>query len=108
MSAHEIISDCGDEERGHVRAHVPAVGQQRHRARKKAGSNFDHHHHAGDGNHDMGTALAFREVAHEIVRVPKTGMLGPIHLPEDSAISATSAKKRGKWSTINLAEADSD
>src|SRR5438309_790018 len=26
----EVISDRGDEERGDVRAHVPAVGQQRH------------------------------------------------------------------------------
>src|ERR1700731_2989154 len=108
MPAGKIVGNRGDEERGDVRAHVPAVGQQRHRVRKNAGGNFDHHHHAGDGNHDMVTAFAFREVAHEIVRVPKTEMLGPINLPEDSAIIATSAKKRGNWSTINLPEAESE
>ena len=73
-------------------AHVPAVGQQRHRVRKKAGRNFDYHHHPSDGDDDARATLAFREIAHEIVRMPETGMLGPVHLPEDSAIIATSAK----------------
>jgi len=85
-----------------MRAHVPAIGQQRHGVRKNAGGNFDDHHHAGDGDDDAGAAFAFREVAHEIVRMAETGMLGPVHLPEDSAIIATSAQKRGNWSTINL------
>src|ERR1700738_459556 len=35
MSAHEIISDRGDQERRHMRAHVPAIGQQRHGMREK-------------------------------------------------------------------------
>src|SRR6267143_6292736 len=102
MSAHEIVGDRSDEKRGHVCAHVPAVGQQRHRVRKKAGRNFDYHQHASDGDDDVRAALAFRKIAHKIVRMPKTGMLGSIHLPEDSAIIATSAKKPGNWSTINL------
>ena len=102
----KIIGDRGDQKRSHMRAHVPAVGQQRHRVRKKAGRNFDYHHHPSDGDDDTGSAFAFREVAHEIVRMAETGMLGPVHLPEDSAIIATSAKKPRNWSTINLDEAE--
>ncbi len=75
MPARKIVGNRRDEERGHMRAHVPAIGQQRHRVRKNAGGDFDHHHHAGDGDDDAGAAFAFREVAHEIVRMPKPGMV---------------------------------
>src|SRR5438132_9174506 len=92
MSAHEIIGYRVDQKRSHMRAHVPAIGQQRHGVRKNASGNFDDHHHAGNDNHDVRSAFAFREVAHEIVRMAETGMLGPVHLSEDSAIIATSAK----------------
>jgi hypothetical protein len=27
----------------------------------------------------VGAALAFREIVHEIVRMPKAGMIGPMH-----------------------------
>src|SRR5205814_4003771 len=106
MSAHEIIGDRSDQERRHMRAHVPAIGQQRHGMREKTSGNFDDHHHAGNGNDDVRSTFAFGEVAHEIVRMAETGMLGPVHLPEDSAINATSAKKPRNWSTINLDEAE--
>ena len=82
MPAHEIIGNRRDEERGHVRAHVPAIGQQRHRVRKNAGGDFDHHHHASNGDDDAGTAFALREVAHEIVSLPEMGMICPIHLTQ--------------------------
>jgi len=74
--------------------------------RKNAGGDFDHHHHAGDGDDDAGAAFAFREVAHEIVRMPKPGMICPIHFLEDSAIIAAAAKKPGDSLTITLAEAE--
>jgi len=73
---------------------------------KEAGRNLDDHHHAGDGNHDMGTAFAFCEVRSRNRANGGNGNARPVHLPEDSAIIATSAKKPHKWPTINLDEAE--
>src|SRR6266478_8826991 len=36
MPARKIVGDRRDEERRHMRAHVSAIGQQRHRVRKNA------------------------------------------------------------------------
>jgi hypothetical protein len=44
MPAAEIISDRGDEKRGDVRAHVPAIDQQRHRVEGDPGRDLEHHH----------------------------------------------------------------
>jgi hypothetical protein len=63
-----------------VRAHVPAVGEQRHRVGEKAGNNLDDHHHAGDRDHDPCPALAFGKIVHEIVRMAKVGMICLLHL----------------------------
>jgi len=65
-----------------MRAHVPAVGQQGHRMRKNARGNLDDHHYAGNGNDDVRTTFSFREVVDEVVRMPKLGMIRPVHLTE--------------------------
>src|SRR5256885_15043274 len=70
--------------------------------REKTGANFDDHHHAGNGNDDARSAFAFREIAHEIVRMAKPGMICPMHLLEDSAIIAASANKALNSPTMNL------
>jgi hypothetical protein len=59
--------------------------------REKTSGNFDDHHHAGNGNDDVRSAFAFREIAHEIVRVAKTGVIGSMHSNQDISITQRSA-----------------
>lgn len=40
-----------------MRAHVPAVGEQRHGSERHAGRHLDQHHRCGDADHDVGTAF---------------------------------------------------
>lgn len=63
-----------------MRAHVPAVGQERHGVRKKAGGDFDDHHHARNGYDDARAALSLREIAYEIVGMAETGVIRVVHL----------------------------
>jgi len=79
MSASEIVGERGDDERSYVRAHVPAVREQRHRMREQAGGDFDYHHHAGNGDDYPGAAFALGKIAHEIMRMPKAGMIYTVH-----------------------------
>ena len=62
-----------------MRAHVPAVGQQRHGMGKDSGGDLDDHHHASNGNDDARAALAFREIAYEIVAMAETGVIRAMH-----------------------------
>ena|SRR4029077_9678208 len=79
MAASEIVGERGDEERSYVRAHVPAVREQRHRMREQAGGDLDYHHHAGNGDDYPGAAFAPGKIAHEIMRMPEAGMIYTVH-----------------------------
>jgi hypothetical protein len=79
MAASEIIGERGDEERSYVRAHVPAIREQRHRMREQSGGDLNHHHHAGNGNHYPGAAFALGKITHEIMRMPEVGMIYTVH-----------------------------
>jgi len=75
----EVVGDGRDEKGDYMCAHVPAISQQRHRMREDAGGDFDHHHHASDGDHDPRPPFGLGKVRHKIVRLPKPGMIGPMH-----------------------------
>ena len=51
MAPREQISESRDRQRGDMRAHVPAVGDQRQRAEQRAAGNLDDHHHRGERHH---------------------------------------------------------
>jgi hypothetical protein len=61
--------------------------------RQKTGRNLDDHHHAGYGYDDASPAFALAEIMHEIVRMLKTGTIGPVHVRKDTPIIARSAQK---------------
>jgi hypothetical protein len=73
--------------------HMPAIGQQRHRVGRETYGDLYNHHHGCDANHHPGSLFRLGKIRNEIVRFLKTRMICPIHLPEDSVIIATSAKK---------------
>ena len=66
MFAREIIGHGGNEKCDHMSAHVPAIGQQRHRVRDEAHRDLEDHHHCRDAYHDAGPSL----------RAGKIGVLG--------------------------------
>jgi len=75
------VGEGAQADRDRVRAHVPAVGQQRHRVVEPARGDLDHHRRGGEPHHRPGAALA-RAVAgvkHVLVRPPGKvmGMHGP-------------------------------
>jgi hypothetical protein len=49
-------------------AHVPAIGQQRHRVRHQTDCDLDDHHHRGNSDHDASPPFRVREIRNEIVR----------------------------------------
>ena len=65
----EVIRERGNEECDDVRAHVPAIGQQRHRVRNETDGDLEHHHYRGDADHDARAPLRARKIRNEIVRV---------------------------------------
>ncbi len=71
MLSGEVIRERSNEKCDDMRAHVPAIGQQRHRMRDEADGDFEHHHHRGDADHDARAPLRAREIRNEIVRMPE-------------------------------------
>ncbi len=58
MSARIDVGECIDAERGCVRCHVQAVGQQRHRAEQEACDDLDDHHRGRDRYDDESLGFA--------------------------------------------------
>ena len=67
MPAGEPISASGDGKRGHVRRHMPAIGQQRHRTELQTGKDFDDHHCRRQHEHPTRSAFTVRRIALENV-----------------------------------------
>ncbi len=82
----EIIREGGDEKRSDMRAHVPAIGQQRHGIGCNADSNLEHHHRCGNGDDDARATFGSGRIQSEIVRVSEARMIGPMHHTKDTAI----------------------
>ena len=61
-------------------AHVPAIGQQRHRVGHEADSDLDRHHYRCDSDHHPGTPFRLGKIGNEVVRLAKTRMICPMHL----------------------------
>ncbi|GAA0006590.1 hypothetical protein BRDID11002_65960 [Bradyrhizobium diazoefficiens] len=57
VPAREAVGERGNAERGCVRAHVPAVGEQRHRAEQRAGDDLADHHDQRQDHHEPGAPL---------------------------------------------------
>ena len=72
MCARQIVSYGGNEERCYVRAHVPAVGQQRHRMRKESDSDLEDHHHRSNADHDPRAPFRPGKIGNKVVRLPET------------------------------------
>ena len=53
----EGVGEGGQPECADVTGHVPAIGQQRHRARQPAGDDLDHHGDEGQCHHPAGALL---------------------------------------------------
>ena len=72
MPSREILGHRSDEERGYMRAHVPAIGQQRHRMRHQTHCDLEDHHHSSDADHDAGASLRSGKIGDKVVRLPET------------------------------------
>jgi hypothetical protein len=57
MPSRELVRERGHDEGNGMRAHVPAICQQRHRMRENAGSDLQHHHYNRNENHGPGAPL---------------------------------------------------
>ena len=57
MPAREQISEPGDGERGDMRSHVPAVGDERDGSVQHTAGNLGDHHDRGKRNHGPGSPL---------------------------------------------------
>jgi hypothetical protein len=74
VAAGEGVGPGRDAERKRVGAHVPAVGEQRHRTEQSAGGDFDHHHGEREPHHLARATLRDRivqvvDVDVDVVRV---------------------------------------
>lgn len=79
VAAAEIVGQCCDEKRGNVRAHMPAIGEQRHGIERDAGDNFDDHHCGGNADHDTRSMLRSRCVRGVVVGMAPCAGVGPMH-----------------------------
>ena len=75
----EIVGHCCYQKCNHMRAHVPAVGQQRHRTRHQPNGDLDNHHRGRNTDHDAGAPFRVRKIRNEIVCLPETGMISSMH-----------------------------
>src|SRR5262249_21727085 len=76
------VRDQRQTERADVRAHVPAVGLQRHRAGPPADGQLADHHDRGDRDHPPGAALARLVVRRLVLVVGVRGQIvGGRHAP---------------------------
>ena len=69
VDAGVAVGEQRDAEGGDVRRHVPAVGQQRHRAAGHAGHDLDQHHHRGQRDDAPRAGLGAAGVAAEVMAV---------------------------------------
>ena len=79
MRSRKVISQGRHHKRDHVCAHVPAVRQECHRVRDHAGCDFQQHHRNGDRYHYPRASLRAGEIVREVVRMPKTSLIDPMH-----------------------------
>ena len=79
MAATKVIGESRDDEGGDVCAHVPAIGQQRHRIGSDANDDLEHHHRRRNADNDAGASLRRRRIECEVVRMAKMGMIGRMH-----------------------------
>src|SRR6266404_1786335 len=87
MSAREIVSYGSDEERRDMRAHVPAIGQQRHRTRHQTHCDLEDHHHGSDADHDPRAPFRPGKIGDKVVRLPETRMIRPVHESQSTRFS---------------------
>ena len=57
MAPGEQVGKAGNRQGRNVGAHMPAVGDQRHRTENGPAGDLGHHHHRGKNHHDPGAAL---------------------------------------------------
>jgi hypothetical protein len=57
MASREAIGKRRNPERGRMRPHMPAIGEQGHRPEQRAGHDLGHHHDQGQDDHDPGAPL---------------------------------------------------
>ena len=79
VAAAEGVSQGGDDKGGHVRAHVPAIGQERHGVENGAGRDFHHHHGSRDGDDDSRAPFGGGGVDREVVGVSPGGGRNRLH-----------------------------
>ena len=108
------IGKRGDAERRGMGRHVPAVGQQRHRAEQRSCHDFADHHDRGQRDHEPGAALVarvFRTEEHVVVGPSVEGMR--VHgclraqaapLSADIALRKTNTITAGRPSQDGLSE----
>ena len=83
VPAGEQIGEPGDCQRGDVRRHVPAVGDERERAEQRAAGNLDDHHQRRQRHHAPGAPLVLAVMRAEkgvLVRPRSDGMRMHRHL----------------------------
>ena len=60
MAAREHVGGARNAQRRSMGAHVPAIGEQRHRAEQRTRGDLGDHHDDGQGDHEPGPALVLR------------------------------------------------
>ena len=69
-----------------MRAHVPAIGQQRHRMRHQTHGDLEDHHQRRDPDHDAGALFRSGKIGNEVVCLLKTRMIRAVHRFQSYAI----------------------
>src|SRR5436309_8813637 len=82
LRSRKIVGHGCYQKRKDMSAHVPAVGQQRHRVRHQPDDDLDDHHCSRNPDYDAGAPFRVRKIRNEIVRFAKTGMIRPMHQPK--------------------------
>ena len=73
VAAGIAIGKCGYQHGSRMGRHVPAVGNQRHRAEDAARGDFDHHHRGGDGDDQPGPALVSLVIVAQVDMLVRAG-----------------------------------
>src|SRR5262245_41815875 len=100
LAAGKEIGERGNAERRRMGCHVPAVGEQRHRAEQDAGDDLADHHDRGQRDHKPGAALIAGVLCAEkdvVVRPPVEGM--GVH-----GLVSERAASRGNSASYNVRE----
>ena len=73
VPARETVGESSNAKRGRMRAHVPAVGKQRHRAEQRAGDDLADHHDQRQDDHEPGAPLVL-----VVLLAQKDVVMGPL------------------------------